>query len=153
MKAEVNRYIDSCEVCQRSKRTKQHIPLKPLPLAEGPWKDTAYDFIVKLPRSKVGMEEYDSILTVMNRFSGMAHFVQTKEATNAEELAKSFIDKVWKHHGLLAETVSDHGTTFNSQFLCSLHFQLGLEPSFSTAYHPETDRKAKHANHWVEGYL
>jgi hypothetical protein len=32
MKAQVNRYIDSCETCQRSKGHKQGISLKPLPI-------------------------------------------------------------------------------------------------------------------------
>jgi hypothetical protein len=65
IKAQVNRYVDSCETCQRSKGHKQGINLKPLPIPVLPWEDIAYDFIVKLPKSS----GYDSILTVIDRFS------------------------------------------------------------------------------------
>ena len=71
MKAQVNRYVDSCQTCQRSKGHKQSNPLLPLPIPKGPWEDIAYDFIVKLPIS----DGFDSILTVIDRFSRQAHFI------------------------------------------------------------------------------
>src|SRR5881394_4664334 len=149
MKAQVNRYVESCETCQRVKGRKQDIPLKPLPNPEGPWEDIAYDFIVKLPKSK----GYDSILTVVDRFSKQAHFIPCLEATNAEELAEIFIREIWKLHGFPKTTVSDRGSTFNSQFLRALYEKLKIEPRFSTAYHPETNGLAERTNQWVEGFL
>jgi hypothetical protein len=86
MKAQVNRYIDSCETCQHSKGHKQGVNLKPLPIPALPWEDIAYDFVVKLPKSS----GYDSILTVIDRFSWQAHFVPCMESTNAEQLADIF---------------------------------------------------------------
>ena len=41
MKAQVNRYVDSCQTCQRSKGRKQSNPLLPLPIPKGPWEDIA----------------------------------------------------------------------------------------------------------------
>jgi hypothetical protein len=149
MKAQVNRYVESCEVCQRSKGHKHQVPLKSLPIPEQPWEEIAYDFIVKLPESS----GYDSILVVVDRFSRQAHFIPCLEATNAEELAQIFIREVWKHHGLPKKTISDRGTTFNSHFLRALYKQLGVQPQFSTAYHPETDGLAEQTNQWLEGFL
>ncbi|QRV98516.1 Retrotransposable element Tf2 protein [Ceratobasidium sp. AG-Ba] len=94
LKAQVNRYVDTCKICQWSKGHKQVIPHKALPIPERPWEDIAYDFIVKLPKSN----GYD-------------------KSTNAEQLAETFIREVWKLHGLPKTTVSDRGPTFNSQFL------------------------------------
>lgn len=66
MKVETNNFVESWETCQRLKGSAQKLPLKPLEVAEGPWKDIKYNMIVKLPKSKVGRETYDSIFTVIN---------------------------------------------------------------------------------------
>ncbi|QRW13242.1 Retrotransposable element Tf2 protein [Ceratobasidium sp. AG-Ba] len=149
MKQQVNRFVETCEICQRSKGHKQYAPQKPLPIPPKPWEDIAYDFIVKLPESQ-GM---DSILVVIDRFSRQAHFIPCLESTNAEGVADLFIKEVWKLHGLPKTTVSDRGPTFNSQFLKALYAKLGINPKFSTAFHPETDGITERTNQWLEGFL
>ncbi|QRW07883.1 Retrotransposable element Tf2 protein [Ceratobasidium sp. AG-Ba] len=103
MKQQVNQFVETCEICQRSKGHKQYAPQKPLPIPQKPWEDIAYDFIVKLPESQ-GM---DSILVVIDRFSRQAHFIPCLESTNAEGVADLFIKEVWKLHGLPKTTVQD----------------------------------------------
>ncbi|QRV81318.1 Retrotransposable element Tf2 protein [Ceratobasidium sp. AG-Ba] len=149
MKQQVNRFVETCEICQRSKGHKRYAPQKPLPIPQKPWEDIAYDFIVKLPESQ-GM---DSILVVIDRFSWQAHFIPCLESTNAEGVANLFIKEVWKLHGLPKTTVSDRGPTFNSQFLKALYAKLGINPKFSTAFHPETDGITERTNQWLEGFL
>jgi transposase InsO family protein len=149
MKMQVNNYVDSCEICQRSKGAKKHSPLKNMGIPDRPWEEINYDFIVKLPISG----GFDSILVVIDRFSRQAHFIPCHESTNAEELANIFIREVWKHHGLPRRTISDRGSTFNSHFLRALYKKLDIEPGFSTAYHPETDGLAERTNQWLEGFL
>jgi hypothetical protein len=83
----------------------------------------------------------------------MAHFIKTKDTVTASGTADDFMEHVWKLHGLPLETVSDRGTTFNSQFLRALYKRLGIKPSFSTAYHPQTDGKAERVNQSIEQYL
>ncbi|QRV82439.1 Transposon Tf2-7 polyprotein [Ceratobasidium sp. AG-Ba] len=149
MKQQVNRFVETCETCQRSKGHKHYAPQKPLPIPQKPWEDIAYDFIVKLPESQ-GM---DSIRVVIDRFSRQAHFIPCLESTNAEGVADLFIKEVWKLHGLPKTTVSDRGPTFNSQFLKALYAKLGINPKFSTAFHPETDGITERTNQWLEGFL
>lgn len=149
MKNTVKNFVDSCEVCQRSKGHKQTIPQKNTELPTRPWEEINYDFIVKLPLSN----GFDSILVVVDRFSRQAHFIPCMESTNAEELAEIFIREVWKHHGLPKRTISDRGSTFNSHFLRALYQKLDIDPTFSTAYHPQTNGLAERTNQWLEGYL
>lgn len=127
--------------------------MKPLEVVEGPWKDITYDMIVKLPISKIGKESYDSIFMVVDRYSKMVHYYPCRESMTPEDLARLFIDKVWRYHGLPSQTTSDRGTTFGSKFTCSLYSLLGIEPHFSMAYHPKTNALSERANQWVEGYL
>jgi hypothetical protein len=151
MKAFVNRYVEGCELCQRTKprRTQPYGLLQPLPVPAGPWQDIAYDFIPDLPPSK----SFNSILTVIDRATKMAHFIPTTTKVTASGTADLFIKNVWKLHGLPRTTVSDRGTTFNSQFLKALYKQLGIQPTFSTAYHPQTDGQSERANQDIEQFL
>ena len=149
MKVMVNRFVDSCEICQRAKGHKGSVPLKNMGIPNKPWEEINYDFIVKLPLSN----GFDSILVVVDRFSRQAHFIPCLESTNAEELAEIFVRDIWKHHGLPKKTISDRGSTFNSHFLKALYQKLNIDPAFSTAYHPETDGLAERTNQWLEGFL
>lgn len=49
--------------------------------------------------------------------------------------------------------VSDCGTQFNSKFVCHLCKCLGIKPSFSLAYHPQTDRQTERVNQSIKHFL
>ncbi|KAJ1306587.1 hypothetical protein OPQ81_007587 [Rhizoctonia solani] len=149
MKFQVNRYLDSCEICQRSKGHEKHYALKPLSVPSGPWEDISYDFIVKLPKC----QGHDSVLVIVHRFSKMVHFISCKETAAAEDVAQLFLQHIWKLHGTPKQTVSDRGSTFNSKFLRALYKALQIEPSFSTAYHPQSDGQTEIKNQWLKEYL
>ncbi|QRW20576.1 Transposon Tf2-12 polyprotein [Rhizoctonia solani] len=137
LKKFVNSYVSHCETCIRSKPTNQ-VPvglLKPLQIPERPWEDIAYDMIVGLPIS----EGFDAILTVIDCFSKMVHFIPTQSTALAIDIANLFITYIWKLHGLPKSTVSDRGPTFNAKFICHLYKRLDIKPTYSTAYHPQTD--------------
>ncbi|QRW25741.1 Retrotransposable element Tf2 protein [Rhizoctonia solani] len=137
LKKFVNSYVSHCKTCIRSKPTNQ-VPiglLKPLQIPECPWEDIAYDMIVGLPVS----EGFDAILTVIDQFSKMVHFIPTQSTASAIDIANLFITYVWKLHGLPRSTISDRGPTFNAKFICHLYKRLDIKPLYSTAYHPQTD--------------
>ena len=58
------------------------------------------------------VQEYDSILVVVDCFTKMAHFVSTTEKTTAEELARLFRNNIWWLHGLPESIISDRGPQF-----------------------------------------
>jgi hypothetical protein len=149
MNFQVNRYVDSCKICQRSKGHEKHCSLQLLGIPNGPWEEISYNFIVKLPKSKGN----DSILVVVDRFSKMAHFIPCKEACTAEDVAQLFLQHVWRFHGTPKCTVPDRGPQFNAKILRVLYKTLQIEPTFSTAYHPQTEGQSECLNQWLEGYL
>ncbi|KAJ1299605.1 hypothetical protein OPQ81_003785 [Rhizoctonia solani] len=149
MKFQVNRYVDSYEICQRSKGHEKHHALKRLSVPSGPWEDISYDFIVKLPKC----QGYDSVLVVVHRFSKMVHFIPCKETVTAEDVAQLFLQHVWKVHGAPKRTVSDRGSTFNSKFLRAFYKALQIDTSFSTAYYPQSDGQTEIKNQRLEAYL
>ncbi|CCO34985.1 Retrotransposable element Tf2 155 kDa protein type 1 [Rhizoctonia solani AG-1 IB] len=149
MKFQVNRYVESCEICQRNKGHVQHFALKSLSVPAGPWEDVSYDFTVKLPKCRSN----NSILVVVDCFSKKVHFIPCKETATAEDVAQLFLEHVWKLHGTPKHTVLDRGPSFNSKFLRALYKALHIAPSYSTAYHPQSDGQTEIKNQWLEAYL
>lgn len=145
-------YVDTCDACNRTKPLNQKTAglLQPLPVPPERWTDISYDFITDLPMTKKG---HDAILNVVDRFSKRAHFIPCNKTINAEGTARLFLEHVWKLHGTPNRTVSDRGTTFNSAFMRELYKNLGIEPSFSTAYHPQTDGQTERVNQSLEQFL
>ncbi|CCO33411.1 Retrotransposable element Tf2 155 kDa protein type 3 [Rhizoctonia solani AG-1 IB] len=133
----------------RTKGHVQHFAFKLLSVPTGPWEDVSYDFIVKLPKCRGN----NSILTVVDCFSKMVHFNSCKETATAEDIAQLFLEHVWKLHGTSKQTVSDRGPTFNSKFLRALYKALHIAPSYSTAYHPQSDGQTEIKNQQLESYL
>jgi hypothetical protein len=83
----------------------------------------------------------------------MAHFIPCKEASTAEDVAQLFLQHVWRLHGTPKQTVSDRAAQFNAKFLRALYKALQNEPTFTPAYHPQTDGQSEHLNEWRVGYL
>lgn len=65
-------FVRGCQVCPRIKSLPRNYGLlHPLPIPNSSWEDIGMDHIVGLPLSN----GFDAILTVVDRFSKMAHFI------------------------------------------------------------------------------
>ena len=63
------------------------------------------DFVSGLETTARG---HDAIMTVVDRFSKHVHLIPlTFKGSNAVEVARLFVDNVWKHHGMPRSIVSD----------------------------------------------
>jgi transposase InsO family protein len=147
----VEEYVRTCDVCCRSKMPR-HRPfglLQPLPTPDGPWKSISLDFITDLPPS----EGFDAILTVVDRFTKMAHFIPCTKTTNSEETANMVMREVFRHHGLPDDIISDRGPQFISKFWKHLMEALNISCKLSSSYHPQTDGQTERTNQTLEQYL
>ena len=102
-----------------------------------------------LPPSK----GFDSIFVVVDRLTKMAHSVPYNKTVTGEEIARLFIDNVYKYHGLPDDIISDRGTQFTSKFWQSLFKILQVEIKLSSAYHPQTDGQTERVNQVLKQYL
>uniref|UniRef100_A0A8C5QNB5 Gypsy retrotransposon integrase-like protein 1 n=1 Tax=Leptobrachium leishanense TaxID=445787 RepID=A0A8C5QNB5_9ANUR len=151
LRVDIREFIASCNVCAQNK-TPADLPvglLQPLPVPSRPWTHLSMDFIVDLPPS----EGNTTILTVIDRFSKMAHFVPLKKLPSSEQLAGIFAKEVVWLHGIPQEIVSDRGTQLISRFWRSFCKEMGINLSFSSAYHPQSNGAAERTNQSLEQYL
>jgi len=107
------------------------------------------DFITKLPL----VQEYDSILVVVDWLTKMVHFIPTTEKTSAEGLARLFRDNVWKLHGLPESIISDRRLQFAAGLMRKLNGMLGIKSKLLTAFHSQTDGQTERVNQELEQYL
>jgi hypothetical protein len=114
----VRDFVQSCEVCHRNKTEHLHPVglLQPLPIPSQVWSDIAMDFVEALP--KVGGKSV--ILTVVDRFSKMTHFIPLSHPYSATSVAKAFFDGIVRLHGMPCSIVSDCDPIFTSCFWAEL---------------------------------
>jgi transposase InsO family protein len=93
------------------------------------------NFITNLPSFKA----FESIFVVVDRLTKMAHFMPCNKTVTDEEIARSFMDNIYKYHGLPNDIISDCGSQFTSNFWQLLFKILKIKIKLSSAYHPQTD--------------
>ena len=126
-------YVRRC----RSKKPRHHPYglLQPMPIPESPWKSISLDFIMDLPPSK----GFDSILTVVDRFTKMVHFLPCTKTITSQETTDLLMREVFRHHGLLDDIISDRGPQFISKFWRHIFKILHSSCKLSSGYHTETN--------------
>lgn len=151
LKKFVNRYVANCQVCTRGKSSHQALlgHLKPLAIPHRPWSSISMDFIVSLPESS----GFNCIWVVVDRLTKMCHFIPCQDTITAKELAQLFMIKIFKHHGLPDDIISDRGAIFNSKFWKQILSMLEIKPNMSTGFHPQTDGQTEKTNATLEQYL
>ncbi|KAF8754069.1 hypothetical protein RHS01_06477 [Rhizoctonia solani] len=141
---------NSCEICQQIRKPKYvSIPPQPLELPVRPWQHVSYNMIVDLPKDRSS----NSILVIVNSFTKYRIFVKCSKKLKAPKLAELFLENVWKRHGMPEKTISNRGRVFNNKFLQALYKRLGIDPHFSSAYHPQSNGQTEHVNPSIEHFL
>ncbi|KAI3376909.1 hypothetical protein L3Q82_000158 [Scortum barcoo] len=115
MKKDVADYVarraPSVPGVRRSRQARMGL-LQPLPVPQRPWSHLTLDFITGLPPSKGNT----TVLTVVDRFSKMAHFIPLPKLPSAKETAQVMINHVFRIHGMPTDIVSDRGPRSLSLF-------------------------------------
>lgn len=140
--SDVDRYVRSCDACQRNKSSQQATPglLMPLPLPERPCLAWTQDAVTGLPKTKRG---HDAIQVYVERLCKLKHFAATRSTDGAAELAASFVHTVVRSHGVPESIVSDRDPRFTAHFYAELTKLMGISLHMSTARHPQSDGQSE----------
>jgi transposase InsO family protein len=140
--ADVERYVASCDSCQRNKPSQQLKPgpLMPLALPARVFAEWTQDVVSGLPLTKRG---HDSIQVYVERLTKLKHFAASRTTDGAAELAERFAHNVVRLHGVPDAVVSDRDPRFTAHYYAELSKLVGVELKMSTARHPETDGQSE----------
>eukprot|EP00253_Pinus_taeda_P019405 PITA_19405 len=151
MKNDILTFVAECDVCQRHKEETVNTPgtLQPLPIPASIWTEVSMDFITGLPKS----ENKSVIMVVVDRLSKYAHFCALPHPFTPTLVAQSFMDQIFKLHGMPTSIVSDHDLIFTNNFWQELFKIQGTQLKLSTSYHLQTDGQTEAVNKCLETYL
>jgi transposase InsO family protein len=108
------------------------------------------DFVVGFP---LMARRHDSIFVLVDTLTKSAHFIPMRMTYQAPDIARVFISKIVRFHGMPKKIISDQGSVFTGQFWTIFQEALGTQLNFSTAYHPETDGQTERMNQTLEDML
>ena len=146
----VQHYVVSCDVCGRTKnRPAMAAPLQPNKVPTQPRQITTADFIVGLPESN----GFDAIFVCCGRFTKMTLFVPCNDTVTAEQTADLFQRHIFSKYGVPEQLITDRGHQFSSKLFRAVFKTLGIKPTMSTAYHPQTDGQTECMNQELEQTL
>jgi hypothetical protein len=147
----VAQYVRNCHACRRANVPRDRAPglLQPLPIPERPWQHISMDF-KSFPKDKKG---YDTILVVIDRLSKQSFSLPCYKTTTAKDMARLYIEHVYRTKSVPDSIVSDRGPQFVSDFWNEFCRILGVKLKLSTAYHPQTDGQTEIMNQYIDQRL
>ncbi len=93
------------------------------------------------------------ISNVVCKLSRMIRIIPIKANIAVLEIAMKFKQLIYRDHGLLSKTISDHNSRFMRKFWKSLFKSLVSKLAPSSSYHLQTDSQSEIANWNVEGMI
>ncbi|MBW0574610.1 hypothetical protein O181_114325 [Austropuccinia psidii MF-1] len=106
-----------------------------------PWEVVHMGLVSALPPG--GDKSYNACLVIVDRYSKNRIFLPCHQDDKAIDTALLIWNRVISHTGPVKNIISDRDPKFTSALWTNLHTLLGTKPSFSTAYHPQTDGLAE----------
>ncbi|KAK9513191.1 hypothetical protein VZT92_026747 [Zoarces viviparus] len=139
-------FVNACPVCNQHKPSRLAPAglLRPLPVPH-----ISLDFVTGLPLS----EGHTVILTVVDRFSKLAHFIPLPKLPSAKETAELICLHIFRLHGIPIDIVSDRGPQFTSIFWREFCTMLGATVSLSSGFHPQSNGQTERKNQEMETAL
>jgi len=99
-----------------------------------------------LPKDSHG---YDAVFVVIDRLSKQPFSIPCYKTTTAKEMARLYIQYIYRIWGAPESIVSDRGPQFVSAFWKEFCRILGIMLKLSTAFHPQTDGQTEIMNQYL----
>jgi hypothetical protein len=146
----VAKYVAGCDTCQQQKAGfYPKAPTEPLDVPEGPWQVVGVDLVTGLPKSN----GYNAICTIVDHYTHIVRAVPCKLTIGAKGVAKIYVRKVFRLHGIPRWFVTDRGPQLAAHIMCEFLWLLGIDTGLTTVYHPQTNGMTECMNAEVVKYL
>ncbi|XP_075764387.1 uncharacterized protein LOC142819706 [Pelodiscus sinensis] len=137
MFAAVQRYCRSCDSCQRvgKAQDRKKAALRPLPIIEEPFQKVAMDIVGPFNRATRTGKKY--ILVVVD-FATRYPEAVALPSIEADTVADALLT-IFSRVGFPQEVLTDQGSNFMSALLRCLWEKSGVQHTWASAYHPQTN--------------
>jgi transposase InsO family protein len=144
---DITRYVDNCMTCKRNNTRRDKPPglLHPLPIPDRPWQHVTMDFR-SFPKDKDG---YDAAFVIVDRLSKKPLSLPCHKTTTAEDMARMYIETIYRWKGPPDTIVSDRGGQFISKFWDEFCRILGVKLRLSTSHYPQADGQTEILNQYI----
>ena len=147
MASDMAQYCDSCEICQRAKKTlPTPAPMVNTPVGK-PWEMLAVD-VLKVPPSEKG-NTY--LLVIQDYFTKWLEAIPMKDET--ADTIINILFKIFSVYGVPRFLHSDQGRNFESTILKHMCEAFGISKTHTTPYHPQGDGIVEQANRSILNLL
>ncbi|MBW0549469.1 hypothetical protein O181_089184 [Austropuccinia psidii MF-1] len=143
LRKETIEYCHTCDRCQKANRStgKKFGLFIHIQEPKSPWEVVHKDWVTELPPS--GDKRYNSCLVIVDRYSKTPMFLPCQKDDTAMDTALLLWSRFISHTGIFTNIISDRDPKFTSALWTILYRFFGTKLSFSTGYHPQTDRLAE----------
>ena len=105
------------------------------------------DWTVGFPPSRIEKgKRFNSILTFIDRLSGIAHFIPCRSTDTAADTAIHVINHVIQHHGSPERIIADNDVRLRAGFWQAQTERLGITMRYTSAYHPQSNGKVENSH-------
>lgn len=151
MKADVVRFCETCDVCQKIKTSNfnRYGYLIPNPIPSRPYASISMDFIVNLPMCG----EFNAIYVVVDRLTKHANFIPTSTGITARDFAWLFTKHIICKYGIPESIISDRDPRWTSDFWKGIAQEIKTKMLLSSSHHPQHDGQTEILNRLLETML
>ena len=96
---------------------------------------------------------YTAIVVFVDHLTKMVHFAPCTKEISVDEYAQTFVDSVFRLHGMPQVIISDEDPRFTSRFWMQFFQILRTDLRLSTTFHPHTDGQSEVAILVLENFL
>lgn len=136
MKKDVREYIRNCEICQKTKHSRDtRAPLILVNPSSKPFEKLYIDIVGPLPKTPSGNQYILSMIDDLTRFVEFASLPDQQ----ADTVARTLYEHILFRYNIPKIIVSDNGTNLKGRVMASMCKLLGVRRLYTTAYHPQSD--------------
>ncbi|GFR87726.1 Pol polyprotein [Elysia marginata] len=134
MYADINRFVRSCDVCQRITNKLPRVPIQSTDIIDRPFDKVAIDIVGPMQMSR-SRNRY--ILTMVDAATRWCEAIALKEI-KTQDVANALF-QIFSRLGLPQEILSDNGKQLVSNAMAEVMAMLNIDRRLSTPYHAQSN--------------
>ena len=151
----IEKYIQSCDVCQRVKIFKYcfYNELTSFFVLFRFWKKISINFIIELSFNYYENDIYDVIFVIINCYLKMTFYIFIKLTWSIEDFANVFFDKMFLIFLEIKEIVFNCDAFFTNDYWFALCYRIFIKRKLNIVFHFQIDEQTKRQNQTLKYYF